>query len=244
MHDHSVEKAVDELLTSTGAAGAPLLVGVSGGADSVALLRALLNGQSDRSRVSIAHLDHGLRPESASDAAWVTRLAATLKVRVVTRRVDVSRVADATGRGVEESARHCRYDFFTDVAREHGCRLVAVAHTADDQTETILHHLLRGTGLAGLRGMPASRSLDEHLTLIRPLLGVSRQQVVDYLEELKQPYLVDESNVDERFTRNRLRHSLLPLLRNQYNPRVDESLRRLGEQAQQVQSIVESRRVD
>jgi tRNA(Ile)-lysidine synthase len=240
MHDHPVDKAVHDRLSEMGAIGEPLLIGVSGGADSVALLRAILNVCDGPSALRVAHLDHGLRPASAADAKWVTRLADALDVQSVVRRQEVTAVANMDGRGTEEAARDCRYRFFAEVAAEYGCRLVAVAHTADDQTETILHHLLRGTGLAGLRGMPESRPLDDCCTLIRPLLQVSRQQVLVYLEALGQPYRCDASNDDQRFTRNRLRHSLLPLLREQYNPRVDESLRRLGEQARDVQSILES----
>ena len=240
MHDHSVEKVVAARLSAFGAAGEPLLIGVSGGADSVALLRALLNVRGDDSSIVVAHLDHALREESAGDAKWVESLSATHGIPVVVERCEVAEIAAAAGRGTEETARTCRYEFFTETAAERGCRFVAVAHTADDQAETVLHRLLRGTGLAGLCGIPESRPLNDQVTLIRPLLSVSRRDVQAYLGEMNQQSLNDESNTDERFTRNRLRHSLLPLLRDQYNPRVDVSLRRLGEQARDVQSILES----
>jgi tRNA(Ile)-lysidine synthase len=132
-----------------------------------------------------------------------------------------------------------RYAFLLRAAREHRCEFVAVAHTADDQAETILHHIVRGTGLAGLRGMPVSRTLGEGLTLIRPLLRVTRVEVEEYLRGLGQTFRDDPSNVDPRFTRNRIRHELLPLLRSEFNPQIDEVLRTLGTQADQAQAIVE-----
>ena len=147
-------------------------------------------------------------------------------------------MASDSGQGIEETARQQRYEFFRRAAEEQGASYVAVAHTTDDQLETVVHHLLRGTGLSGLQGMPARRSLSESVTLIRPLLSMTRKPIVDYLTVLGQEFLTDQSNTDEQFTRNRVRHKLLPLLREEFNPQVDRALLRLSEQASDVQEML------
>ncbi|MGD9855900.1 MAG: tRNA lysidine(34) synthetase TilS [Planctomycetaceae bacterium] len=217
-----------------------LLIGVSGGADSVGLMRAIDACRGELALdVCVAHLDHSLRSNSAEDANWVQEQSHKLGLGFVTERIDVGRLATEAGRGIEETARHSRLDFFRRAAAERGSAHVAVAHTADDQAETILHHLIRGTGLAGLRGMPETRPLSPQVTLARPLLAVSRADVLQYLDERGQVYRRDETNDDERFTRNRLRRTLLPLLKEQFNPHVSEALARLGRQAAEVQQLIE-----
>lgn len=231
---------VGRWLSERGIMGVGVLVGVSGGPDSVALLRALDQCRgTQRLDVWVAHLDHGLRPDSDGDARWVSRLSSRLGLPVLVERLDVGRVAAETGRGIEESARRARLEFFRRAAAQHRCSCVAVAHTSDDQAETILHHLLRGTGLAGLRGMPDERPLSPEVKLIRPLLAVSRNDVLRFLDGLGQDVRQDESNADERFTRNRLRRMLLPLLKEQFNPDVTGAIVRLGRQAADAQRIIE-----
>jgi tRNA(Ile)-lysidine synthase len=121
-----------------------------------------------------------------------------------------------------------------EVARTHGLRWVATGHTAGDQAETVLHHLLRGTGLAGLRGIAVRRPLEPGVEVVRPLLAVARAEVLAYLGALGQPYREDASNADRRHTRNRIRHELLPHLAEHYNPRIAEVLARLARQADEV----------
>lgn len=236
--DHPLMRAVASAIAETDCRG-PLVVGVSGGADSVALFRALLHRRGrDRLWFVAAHLDHALRPDSADGARWVVRLGESFDVPVVTVRRDVARLAREQKLGIEEAARRCRYDFLAKTAAEQGGTALAVAHTADDQAETILHHLLRGTGLGGLSGMPAVRD-QNGIRLIRPLLTVSRAQVIDFLTGLEQPFLDDETNRDERYTRNRIRHQLLPLLEDQFNPQITRVLSRLGEQARAAQELID-----
>jgi tRNA(Ile)-lysidine synthase len=124
------------------------------------------------------------------------------------------------------------------MAERLGARYVAVAHTADDQVETVLHRIVRGTGLAGLAGMPFARPLSPSVALVRPLLLARRRDVLQYLSEIGQDFREDASNEDWRFTRNRLRHGLLPLLRRQYNPDVDAALLRLAAQAGEAQKLL------
>jgi tRNA(Ile)-lysidine synthase len=206
------------------------LVGVSGGSDSVALLRLISAVRAESSRrgnLIVAHYDHGWRDDSALDATFVAELAAALELPcILGSAADESDTAGQAARS-EQRARASRYAFLTRTAKQHGARLIAVAHTADDQVETILHHLIRGSGLRGLGAIRRSRTIDESLTLTRPLLGFRGTQLVDYLQSLGQSFRVDPANADPNYTRARIRHELLPQLRS-YNAEVERSLLRLG----------------
>jgi tRNA(Ile)-lysidine synthase len=215
-----------------------VVAAVSGGADSVALARALVEGRPSASfPVVLAHLNHQLRgADSDADESFVAGLHAELSapgVGLAVQRLDVAQLVQQRRGNLEAVAREERYRWLAGVARQHGLRWVATGHTANDQAETVLHRLLRGTGLEGLRGISARRELGEGVTVVRPLLGTSRAEVLAYLEELGQPFRHDASNDDPRFTRNRIRHQLLPLLRD-FNPRVEEALSRLAQQAEEV----------
>jgi tRNA(Ile)-lysidine synthase len=188
-----------------------LVLAVSGGPDSMALLHgaARLVERGDRAwRLLAAHLDHGLRSSSGDDARFVEDEAARLGVKVRARRVDVAAVARQEREGLESAGRHARYRFFGDVAGEAGPgALICTAHTADDQAETVLLHLARGTGLAGLRGIAARRG-----RIVRPLLHARRAELRDALDAGGLAYRIDPSNADRAFARNRARAELVPLL--------------------------------
>ena len=183
-----------------------LLVAVSGGGDSVALLRLLAGGPY---RLEVAHVDHALRAASADDARFVEALAQTLDLPYHGVRVDVARIAAQKGWNVEDAARRLRYSFLTRTAKRVRADFVLTAHTQDDQAETVLMQLLRGaayaTGIAVRRGR-----------VVRPLLGVSRSQLRTYLETLEQPFLEDETNTDTARTRVWLRREVLPILSARY----------------------------
>lgn len=221
-----------------------IVVAVSGGPDSVALLRALLAVRSSATRLVVAHLNHRLRgSESDADEEFVHQLHESLlavhsHLALRCEASDVAAMAQARGDNLESTARQVRYHWLAPVAVETGCRFVATGHTADDQAETVLHRLLRGTGLTGLRGIAARRPLTEHVEVIRPLLHVSRAEVLAYLDELKQPYRLDSSNENLDLTRNRIRHELLPLLARDYNPAIARLLTQLAEQADEAVRIV------
>lgn len=221
--------------------GRRVLLAVSGGADSVAMLRGLLALRNELALdLYAAHLNHNLRgAASAADAHWLTQLCRRLEIPLTVGSKHVADIAEGRQKGIEETARLVRYEFLTDEAQRLGCTHIAVAHTADDQAETILHHILRGTGVDGLCGIPRSRSLEQGPVLVRPLLGIKRDQVVEYLAEIRADFCSDASNVDERFTRSRIRGSLLPVLRERFNPQVDEALRRLGRQADEIRRLLD-----
>ncbi len=218
-----------------------VLLAVSGGSDSVALLRAMKSLKTAGSGQLLAvHFNHGLRGEgSDADEAFVVDLCRRLEVPCRLGHAPPTLRRRHGGEGLEAVARRGRYDFFRHSAARAGARYLVTGHTADDQVETILHHILRGTGIAGLAGMARCRALSEATTLIRPLLGMRRAELIGYLDQLNQRYQTDSSNVDTQLTRNCIRHELLPLLAERFNPTIDEALLRLGTLAGQVQSVVD-----
>ena len=205
-----------------------LILGVSGGPDSLVLLHAMVNLGY---RPLVAHLDHGLRPESAQDAIFVAGQAQILGLSYHGKRVEVAAIAWETGQSLEEAAREQRYRFLFDLAKQEGAEAVAVAHNADDQVETVLMHLLRGAGAAGLSGMQM-RTLpnpwSDSIPLIRPLLGVWRSEIEAYCRAQALTPLTDPTNQDQNFLRNRLRHELIPNLQS-YNPAVKIALTQTAE---------------
>ena len=222
------------------------ILGVSGGADSVALACAwaeLLRRGERTDNLAIAHFDHGLRPDSAADAAWVQRLAERLglpcQCGVWNNRPE---------RFSEAAARQARYRFLGMAAAACGAAVVVTAHTFDDQAETVLLAILRGAGLRGVGGMKSERPLPfaaaPTVRLLRPLLGARRSALRAFLAGLGQDWREDASNADPRFRRNRLRNDLLPRLRAEFNPRVEDALVRLSAQAAQAAGEVEARADD
>lgn len=231
-----------------------VVVAVSGGADSVALLDLLKQVLADHQtppRLHIAHLNHKLRGrESDDDAEFVHALAERLALPVTISCVEIRVEAEATKRGIEEVARDARYNFFRKVAAEHGCSHIATGHTMSDQAETFLMRLARGAGLRGLAAMrpvsPVPGSAMEPggsgghaatLTpsfssplLLRPLLCLTREQVEEYCRERALEFRVDASNIETYYTRNKVRLEVLPVLQ-ELNPRIVESLARAAELA-------------
>ena len=226
--------AVAQALPGEQVWAAPLVIGVSGGADSVGLLLALDRLARSRpagTKLIVAHARHDLRPEAADDEAFVAALAGRLGHPFVSQRLPVLAGDGIRGEGVEGRARRMRYAWLAEVACAAGARHVAVAHTADDQAETILHRLLRGTGVGGLAGMAAARELAEGVALVRPLLNCGGVDVRRFLTHVGQPWREDASNSDVRYARNFLRHRVLPEIAAGPYPAAAAALRRVGVQA-------------
>jgi tRNA(Ile)-lysidine synthase len=226
-------RKVEDALRRLGAADG-LVVAVSGGPDSMALLRALCEARG-AGPLTVAHLNHQLRgAEGDADEAFVRDLCAGLALDCRCERIDVRGTAEAVRENLEAAARRLRYEWLARVADEVGASWVATGHTANDQAETVLHRLLRGAGLRGLRGIAGRRPLTGRVSLVRPLLTATRDEVMTYLDALGQPYRRDSTNCDPRLTRNRIRHQLLPLLAAEYNPQAVAVLTRLAGQAEEV----------
>ena len=201
------------------------LIGVSGGRDSVALLHLMA---ARGHRLIVCHLDHALRAESCGDALFVKKLAARLGCECVMRRENVAVRANRLKCSIETAAREARVAFFAKVARERGVRRLFLAHHADDQVETFLFNLLRGSGAAGLGAMRPI-SMRGELEIVRPLLGVWREEIDRYIAEHGLEFCEDASNADPRHTRNRVRHEIVPLLANAFGREVRAALLRSAE---------------
>ena len=220
------------------------LVGVSGGPDSVCLLDAVAALQDETGvEARAAHLDHGLRGEEGrADAAYVTGLCDRLGVPLDVECVDVAALAKESRRSLEEAGRLARYDFFARVAHRRGAGAVLVAHTADDQAETVLLHLTRGAGLAGLGGMRPLTSWgspEGTVRVGRPLLGLTRADTEAYCAARELRPRLDSSNDSLDFARNRIRHDVIPVLR-EINAGAGENAARSAELAAQAVDYLES----
>ena len=200
--------------------GCTVLCALSGGADSMALLSGLLAVAGDRDlTVLAAHYDHGLRgEESRRDTAFVAKQCAALGIPLTIGSGDVAARTMETGRSIEETARAMRYAFLEETAAHAGADRIATAHNADDNAETVLLHLVRGTGLDGLTGIPPRRG-----KIVRPLLTVTRQEIENYLTARDTPWVTDSTNDDPAYSRNRIRRDVMPVLRA-LNPSFSQTL--------------------
>jgi tRNA(Ile)-lysidine synthase len=205
----------------------PVLVGVSGGPDSLSLLMML---QDLGYPMVIAHFNHQIRPEALNDARYVEKIATNLGLPFVCGSSDVPNYANSLHVPIEEAARELRYRFLFDQARIYSAQAVAVGHTADDQVETVLMHILRGSGLKGLRGMSYrtdSSQWDQDIPLIRPLLSTWRKETQDYCTQMGFSPVNDATNTDRSYLRNRIRLDLIPDL-EKYNPRFRKAIIRMA----------------
>jgi tRNA(Ile)-lysidine synthase len=206
--------------------GDSILVAVSGGADSVALIHILHALAPILSvRLAIAHLNHGLRlEESERDAQFVASLAHSLKLPLFSDKIDVCAYRERHKLSPEEAARNVRYNFLNQIAEKNDFTRIAVGHHLDDNAELVLMFLLRGSGPLGISGMLPVRDAK----IIRPLIDIRRSEILDYLVQKKLQYVSDSTNTDRSILRNRIRHDLIPELASKYNPNIVETLNRLA----------------
>ncbi len=218
-------------------AGDRVGVAVSGGPDSVALLRVLLELREEIGIVvaAVVHFNHKLRgKDSEADERFVRALAETFELEFLRAEADTAAAAEAQGKGIESAARELRYESFGYLLRSANLDAIATGHTLDDQAETVLMRLIRGAGTRGLAAVLPVVRVQKKL-VVRPLLGVRRREVIAYLRALGQDFREDATNRDPGFLRNRIRHELLPLLERDYNPQVAESLAQTAEIARAEQ---------
>jgi tRNA(Ile)-lysidine synthase len=205
--------------------GSSVLVGVSGGPDSMALLHALIALSHHLSlQVGVAHLNHCLRPGDADlDAEFVIEAARKCGVPCYVKSKNIRKDSENSGLSLEEAARDARYRFFHEICQGKGFDKIAVGHHQEDNAELILLYLLRGSGPVGMGGILPVRG-----NIVRPLIRTRRNEILGFLASQNMTYRLDTSNFDEHFLRNRIRHQLIPLLEKNYNPRISESVNRLG----------------
>lgn len=217
--------------------GATIIVGFSGGPDSLCLLHALLQIQEPYNlEIVPIHVNHKLRPSADDEAEACCRMCDKWGLECTVYEADCKAMADDLGISTEEAGRYIRYDVFDEVAEDIKSKgtdedkiFIALAHNADDQSETVLFRLLRGTGVHGLAGMPEVRASDEGYLIIRPLLQVTREEIEKYIKDNNLHPNIDESNFETDYTRNKIRNELIPYLEKNYNPNVKQALRRYAE---------------
>ncbi len=206
-----------------------ILVAVSGGADSLTLLFKLTTLRNKMGlTLHIAHLDHMLRPDSGKDAAFVKKLGEKLSIPVTIKSINL-KTGHIKG-SLEELAREARLDFLIKLAKKIKADRIALGHNLDDQAETVLMRLIRGTGLSGLSGISVKRKIKGAI-FIRPLLETSRSQIESFLKRKGVKPRIDSTNRQDLFFRNKIRHQLIPLLKNKYNQNIVETLANLAESA-------------
>jgi tRNA(Ile)-lysidine synthase len=207
--------------------GEHIVVGVSGGADSVVLLNVLNELKYKWNlTLTVAHLDHMIRgEESRKEAEFVKDIARKMKIPCISDERDVPGYRKAKGLSLQEAAREVRYAFFRDVLNRASANKIALGHHADDQAETVLMWFLRGASLKGLSGIPPLREG----VFVRPLIDTTREEIEEYLKNNNIPYVTDSSVSEHHFLRNKIRHQLIPLLKKEYNPRIVKTLTQMAD---------------
>ena len=207
----------------------PILVAFSGGADSTVLLHLLANeSKKTGAKIFAAHVNHGIRGEEANrDETFCRTVAKKLGVPIFVLHADVPTEAKKRGEGIEETARNIRYDYFDRLMTEHEIPLLVTAHNANDNLETMLFHIARGSGLSGICGIPLTRRSASGC-IVRPMLEMTRAQILSYCQEHRLDFVTDSTNVDVDYTRNRIRAEILPVL-TEIHPAAIENAARLAE---------------
>ncbi len=204
-----------------------VVVAVSGGPDSMALLK-ILDVISNEYKLTLcaAHLNHGMRAEASDqEEDFVRKYCRNRGIDFESKRIHVPTLKQGTGKSIEEIAREERYDFLMNIALNSGAQNIALGHHLQDQTETVIMNLLRGSGAEGLKGMlPIREGI-----FIRPILGIRKEEILDFLEQEHMPYMVDASNESPVYLRNRIRHGLIPELKKKFNPNLEETLGAMAE---------------
>jgi tRNA(Ile)-lysidine synthase len=236
-----LEQTVMKSLIQAGLSSSSRIIGgVSGGPDSLSMLH-VLHRVLDPGCLTAAHLNHSLRPQADEEAQFVMRTAVSWDIPCRQKKVDINRLAHDQGWSIEEAGRNARYRFFASLAGELQAEAVLVAHNADDQAETLLLHLLRGSGLTGLRGMRQVSPLPgaPQIKLVRPLLSTSRESIEAYCQAHDLDPMIDNTNLDPSYLRNRLRHELRPHLAR-FNPQIKQHLQQLAEVVAADEALLEN----
>ena len=218
--------------------GDKVIAAVSGGADSVCMLHILNNLKNDlKFSLCCAHINHGLRGEAAdSDEAFVKALCVNMGIDFYSKKFDVARLAEENKITCEEAGRNVRYGFFEEIKTKYGYNKVATAHNKNDNAETVLMRIIRGTGIDGLAGIPYMRNDG----VIRPILDISREQVEEYCTENNLEFCTDATNLENDFTRNKVRNMLIPFIEREFNAKISDSLIRLSDSAEEDSKFLKS----
>jgi len=208
--------------------GDRLVVGVSGGPDSICLLHVLNELKNELNfKIYVAHINHMIREEADSETEYVKEFCKNLGIECYIKRIDVIKIANNLKRGTEETGRKIRYEFFNEILEKTASNKIATAHNSNDKVETILMNILRGSGLSGLKGIEAIRDKK----FIRPLIETSREEIEEYCEANKLNPKIDKSNNENIYTRNKVRNVVIPYIKQEFNPNILKTINRLSEVA-------------
>lgn len=214
-----------------------IVAGVSGGADSMCMLRLLMELKEELAlKIIVAHVDHGIRGlEAKADAEFVKDFCSLNNIIFEQANTNIPELAKSTGTSCEEAGRNFRYDFFKQTAVKYHSGKIAVAHNSGDNAETVMFNIFRGSGIGGLKGILPKRVLKDEkgneFLLVRPILILNRSEIEGYLKNLGQEYRTDRTNLEEDYSRNRIRNSILPLIKENINSNVEGHIERLSFQA-------------
>ncbi len=216
--------------------GDSIVIGVSGGPDSICLLHILNELKNELNfKIFVAHINHMIREEADSETKYVEEFCKKLSIECFVKRIDVIKIANNLKRGTEETGRQIRYDFFNEVLEKTNSNKIATAHNSNDKVETILMNVLRGSGTSGLKGIEAIRDGK----YIRPLIETTREEIEGYCEENKLEPKIDKSNSENIYTRNKVRNIVIPYIKKEFNPNIIKTINRLSEVATEENQYLE-----
>ena len=208
--------------------GDSIVIGVSGGPDSICLLNVLNELKNELNfKIYVAHINHMIRKEADEETEYVKSFCKNIGVECFVKRIDVIKIAKELKIGTEEAGRKIRYDFFEEVLKNTNSNKIATAHNNNDKVETIIMNILRGSGIAGLKGLDPIRENK----FIKPLIEISREEIEAYCEENKLEPRIDKSNNENIYTRNKVRNSVIPYIKKEFNPNILKTINRLSEVA-------------
>lgn len=220
--------------------GDKIVIGVSGGPDSMCLLDSLYCLKEKlQIEIIVAHINHMIRKEADEETTYVENYCENKNIKCYIKRIEVEKLAKEQKLGTEEMGRKIRYDFFKEVAQKENANKIATAHNLNDNVETVLMNILRGSGVSGLKGIEIKRK-EEKIEYIRPIRECERQEIEKYCEEQKLNPKIDKSNLENIYNRNKVRNELIPYLKKEFNPNILEGINRLSEIAREEEEYFET----
>ena len=227
-----------KLLTDLIKDGDKIVAGVSGGPDSICMLdmmRELKERNIINFEIYVVHINHMIREEAIDDEKYVQNYCKKYNIEFFVKRADVQQIAKDNKIGTEEAGRKVRYDFFEEILQKKGANKIAIAHNKNDKIETIIMHLLRGSGLSGLKGIEPIRDNK----YIRPIIECERQEIEQYCEERNLQPRIDKTNFENEYTRNKIRNIVIPYIKNEFNPNIIQTISRLSEVATEESDYID-----
>ena len=219
--------------------GDKLVLGVSGGPDSISMLNVLREIAEDETidlkfQIVVSHINHNIRKEAKEDEEFVKKYCDENNIKFFSKSIDVEKIANNSKIGIEEAGRKVRYEFFDEVLKETNSNKIAIAHNKNDKVETMIMNVLRGSGLLGLKGIEPKRG-----KYIRPLIEIEREKIEEYCEEKNLNPRIDKTNFDNTYSRNKVRNEVIPYIKQEFNPNIIKTLDRLSELVKEEDTYVE-----